>query len=198
LDSERGENGRSITYFETKEFPEEKAAENEALKAEGQRLVYVAATRARNALILYNRTRVLKGKESVDSKWSPITESGHPDLLWYVEQHFGEENARNEETITEVAASSIYIQAEGGSALNKRKTEAASFQTETPSNLHLVSKIDDAGNESVSAHDLKDEEFSGKKRFPALLGTMMHKLMEMLVSARNGIDAKSSVTEIIR
>ena len=198
LDSERGENGRSITYFETKEFPEEKAAENEALKAEGQRLVYVAATRARNALILCNRTRVLKGKESVDSKWSPLTESGHPDLLWYVEQHSGEENVRNEETITEVAASTLYMQAKEGSALNNRKAETASFHTETPSNLHLVSKIDDSGSETVSAHDLKDEEFSGKKRFPALLGTMTHKLMEMLVSARNRIDAESAVTEIIR
>lgn len=198
LKSERSEKRTSTIYFETKEFPEEKAAENEALEAEGQRLVYVAATRARNALILCNRTRVLKGKESVDSKWSPLTESGHPDLLWYVEQHSGEENARNDETIAEVAASTLYMQAEEGSALNNRKAETASFHTETPSNLHLVSKIDDSGSETVSAHDLKDEEFSGKKRFPALLGTMTHKLMEMLVSARNRIDAESAVTEIIR
>ena len=33
---------------------------------------------------------------------------------------------------------------------------------------------------------------------PALLGTMTHKLMEMLVTTKNKVDAKSAVSEIIR
>ncbi len=68
LESERNESGISWKYFETDSFSYEKAAEDASLKAEGLRLVYVAATRARNALIICNSVYMKNGKEVTDSK----------------------------------------------------------------------------------------------------------------------------------
>ena len=196
---ERNGNGKSQTYFETKDFPDEKAAENEALKAEGQRLVYVAATRARNALILCNRTKVYKGKESIDSKWKPITEDGTPDIFWFLKENSVQERKAKTEALPAVDAALLYEQAEAGSALKDRTAQKATFRTETPSGLHLVSRIDDAetvetepeqGNASGEKHEYK--------RFPALLGTMTHKLMEMMVSSGNRMNYESAISEIIR
>ena len=63
------------------DYPDEKAKEEEALRAEGRRLVYVAATRARNVLILCNSIRSFRGNEAPSSKWSPIMEPGLPDIF---------------------------------------------------------------------------------------------------------------------
>ena len=202
LESERDENGRSKIWFSTPDYPDEKAAETEALRAEGQRLDYVAATRARNALILCSSVRVIKGKESINSKWSPIMEPGLPDIFEII----GDSTGRTAETRAEADAASLYEAAEQASAFNDRSAENATFKVENPSRLHVLSKLSEspeAGGEEEAAEQASGPEEekegpSGGRRFATLLGTMIHKLMEMLVTTRNTVDSKAAVEEIIR
>lgn len=202
LESERDENGRSKTYFSTAEFSDEMAEETEALKAENQRLIYVAATRARNALILCNRAQISRGKESISSKWGPIAEPGLPDIFEIIGDSTGFVAKAGEE----IDAASLYEEAKQDSVLNDRTAEEATFKVENPSRLHLLSKLSDSPEvggeeevpETVSETREQKEGSSGGRRFAALLGTMTHKLMEMLVTTRNTVDAKAAVGEIIR
>ena len=238
LESERDENGRSITYFQTADYPEEEAAEGEALAAEGQRLIYVAATRARNALILCDSIMISRGRETPNSKWGPIMEPGLPEIFDLIpdtpEQRGGAEIS--------VDAAELYRAARESAVLNDRSAESASYRTENPSRLHVISKLSEAADQPEPAEpwefadkqeltepleyvdqpepaepskltghpeqeDVPGEEsapgdgtetFSDVHRFPALLGTMTHKLMEMLVTAGNQLDVPAAVCEIIR
>ena len=202
LEGERDESGKSNKYFTTTDYPDEKAAEAEALNAENQRLIYVAATRARNALILCNRVQVSRGRESVNSKWSPITEDGLSDIFEII----GDSTGYAAEAGEEIDAAALYEEAERESVLNDRTAEEATFKVENPSRLHVLSKLSESpeaggeGEEPETASDsLKEEESpAGGRGFAALLGTMTHKLMEMLVTTRNIVDARAAVGEIIR
>lgn len=194
LESERGENGRSVTYFQTADYPDEKAEEGEALKAEGQRLVYVAATRARNALILCNSIKVSRGKETADSKWGPIMEPGLPDLFDTVE----DDTAKEKREAVSVDAEELYTVAEKENALADRTAETPSFKAENPSKIHVVSKLVDTPEQSETMAAESDAVTVEEHRFPALLGTMTHKLMEMMVTTGNKLDVTEAVGEIIR
>ena len=57
-----------------------------------------------------------------------------------------------------------------------------------------LSGMDAAASESVG----QPVTSASEKRFPALLGTMTHKLMEVMVSSRNQTDARPMVDEILR
>ena len=217
LGSERGENGRSQTYFRTDEFEDEKEEENEALKAEDKRLVYVAATRARNALILCDSTKVAFGREMRDSKWGPIMEEDLPDILEVVPAA----DSPRVESPRSAEASVLYEMAEAESVMKDRSAEAASFRSENPSR-QVMSKLADSGEltaDEMSAGGRPADEpsygtapvNSGAEReagadslltagpgYPALLGTMTHKLLEMMVISGNRLDIDSAVGEIIR
>ena len=202
LEGKRNENGIAPTYFSTTDYADEKVAEMEALKAEGQRLIYVAATRARNALILCSSIRVSRGKESVNSMWSPIMDPGLPDIFEVI----GDSSGTAAEIGAQVDAAELYTMAQSTSALNDRTAETETFRVENPSRLHVMSKLSESleadGEEGIPEASSKageeSQNSSGGRRFAALLGTMTHKLMEMLVTTRNTVDAKAAVEEIIR
>ena len=224
LESERDGSGIRKVYFQTDDYPDEKAKEEEALKAEGRRLIYVAATRARNVLILCNSIRSVRGNESPSSKWSPIMEPGLPDIFELLPDE--PEQRQKEEVFTEAAE--LYRAAGEAAALNDRSAERATYKLENPSRLHVLSKLSESpdqpeqeyvpeeylpeeylrgepGPEEGCASGTGAEGASGKgdgasdaHRFPALLGTMVHKLMEMLVSAGGRLDARAAAGEIIR
>ncbi len=201
LDSERDENGRSTSYFETGAFPDEEQAEKAASVAEGQRLIYVAATRARNALIVCNSYYLSRGSEVSDCKWKPIIEAGTPDIFESVPEASGKKPAK----VESVSADKLYETAQKDCALNARNAEDMTYSVESPSKLTLKSKLDDkdvADNDiEVAMADDKaaGEKMSEKERVPAaLLGTMAHKFMEMLISSRNQVDVSEAITEIIR
>ena len=201
LEGERNENGLAKVYFASSDYPDQKQEEVEALKAEGRRLIYVAATRARNALILCRSYRISRGKETANSMWEPLMESGLPDI--FVSVGVRAETERGAGIC--VDAESLYTRAESDSALNDRSAESATFKTGSPSHLAVGSKIIElpetaVGDESGKiSQDEKEKNLNTGKRVPsALLGTMVHRLMEMLVTTGNKVDAEEAVGEIIR
>ncbi|MCR5502745.1 MAG: UvrD-helicase domain-containing protein [Lachnospiraceae bacterium] len=187
------------TFFETGAYPEAKAAEEQAGNAEGERLVYVAATRARNVLIICDSIAPSFGKEVHRSGWRPIMEKDLPDFFEKEGSALPEAPAEAET----VDSAALYEEAEKTCILNDRSVETPTYALENPSRLHLSSKMSEEQETgpaavSESAPGEKAKAAGQARRFPALLGTMTHKLMEMLVSARNRTDVDSAVEEVIR
>ena len=222
LSDKSNENSWSASCFQTSDYADEKAAEEDALDEEDRRLVYVAATRARNVLILCNSSSIRWGKEVPDSRWSPIMESGLPDFFESVPEPVKEQ----EDTVSYADAEELYEKAEEKSSLNERTVEEASFHVENPSRLRVKSKLaEDPDQEEREAPEDPDQEEGGApekaesreanpasadsehdadipsgdgRRFAALLGTMTHKLMETLVTSWNQCDPGQAIEEIIR
>ena len=189
------------SYFETKAFSDEHDAENAAGTAEGQRLVYVAATRARNVMIVCDSIQAGGKSEIHKTAWKAVKEDGLPDFFEAV----GTSGAASASASESVDSSALYEDAASSCVLNDRSMEAGTYSAQNPSRLQLTSKVsDDKEADLVMTQEVEedtalDDPKSGRShRFPALLGTMTHKLMEMLVSTRNGVDADSAVGEIIR
>ena len=189
-------------HFETKEFADELEAEKAAGSAEGQRLVYVAATRARNVLIICDSITSSFGRESHKSVWKPIMEDGLRDFFEATDGSSVKTQAKAET----VDSAALYEDAEKNCVLNDRSMETGTYTVENPSRLHLASKMAEeqevnvvvAPDDAMADSDSKDEKGKDNHRFPALLGTMTHKLMEMLVSTKNKTDIAGAVEEIIR
>ncbi len=206
------------SYFETKKYADEKEAENAASTAENQRLIYVAATRARNALIICDSITASGKSEGHKSVWKPLMEESLPGIFEMTGDVI--EKAKK---IEEVDSAKLYEEAQNTCVLNDRGMEKATYSVENPSRLHLSSKMaegqetdsiaveegtlvldaGDAVSDEALAEMLGSEKtdvasMGGVHKFPALLGTMTHKLMEMLVSTRNKVDASGAVAEIIR
>ena len=187
------------SYFETKAFADEEEAEKAAGSAETDRLIYVAATRARNALIICDSISSSFGRESHKSIWKPIMEDGLPDFF---EANEGSTPKAREEAET-VDSAALYKEAEKTCVLNDRSMEHETYSVENPSRLRLASKLaeEQEVNPAIMPETVQEEKDTKNKdphRFPALLGTMTHKLMEMLVSTGNKVDADAAVTEILR
>lgn len=187
-------------YFETKNFADKVEEENEAGQAENNRLIYVAATRARNALIIYDRLVKTKNKESHKTIWKDLTEDGLPDFFDSVCDPVQKVRTRKETA----DAATLYKEAAEAFVLNERKDfENPTYKTENPSRLKLVSKLSDSDEKVIEMDDVgtgsgdKDEN-KVARTYPALAGTMVHKLMEMLVNSKNKADTTALVDEIIR
>lgn len=201
LESERDDDGKSTTYFETGAFPDEEQAEKAASVAEGQRLIYVAATRARNALIICDSYYLSRGSEVSDCKWKPIIEAGTPDIFETVSEAPKKKAAK----VQSVSADKLYEAAQNECVLNDRNADSFSYSVESPSKLVLKSKLADSDVADNDMAEVSEEEKtagekkSDKEGVPAvLLGSMAHKFMEMLVSSRNQMDVSEAITEIIR
>ena len=207
---EKLDNGGTWKYFETSSFADEKAAEDASLKAEGQRLVYVAATRARNALIICNSVYLRGGNEVQDCKWKDLLASVDGDIFSVLTEPTEKEKAE----VQVADAEKLYEEAQEGCALNDRGAEVGTYTIENPSRLELKSKLADkeeahavvitASNEAAEADsarrkDSKSADDAGSRGgMAALTGTMVHKLMEMMVSTRNKLDVSDAIMEIIR
>lgn len=203
LEGDRNENGSAPVYFETSDYADKKDEENAALKAEGQRLVYVAATRARNALILCDSVHFSgKGGEVHDSKWKPIMESDTPDFFDATKNITEKIRILGES----VESSLLYDKAKEECVLNDRTSENSTFELKNPSKTRVSSKladetfgvivaIDNDGNEIVETEDNKVAE---AHRLPILLGTMTHRLMEMIIATKGTYDTSKAIEEIIR
>ena len=194
---EMKQKGSFNVLFSTGEFSEQSEAEGKALDAERDRLLYVAATRAKNMLIIG------KTKEK-EAKWDKLVKSDLPDFFEVTEENL----SFQEKEKTPVSANALYDEAEKTCVLNDGSAKMPTFSVMNPSRQHSRSKLteesdvivleaaDDAAPEGMDeTPDVKP--VSAVHRNPALLGTMTHKLMEMLVSTRNYFEPINAVSEII-
>lgn len=194
-------NKESFAYFETSDYEDKAAEEKAALQAEGLRLVYVAATRARNALIVCDSYGTRGTSEVRDTKWEPIIEDSTPDFFAATGESLPSVHAVAEC----VNSADLYEKAKDECVLNDRAAETHTYETMNPSHARVSSKLTEDMPEAIVAEDesigaaseVEDKTISDVHRLPALLGTMAHRLMEVLVSTKNAVDADQTIAEII-
>lgn len=185
-----GEPGAINTiYLQSSEFTEESEAEKEVSDAEQKRLAYVAATRARNVLIIGDKAR---------SKWADLMDDSMKNAVTgLLTGDTTEEKDQCDDNKSEMI-NDLYQSAEEGNVLNKKRVaEEESFELCNPSKSIIPSKMESETKldetEGQSIPDLNENP----RVNAALMGTMVHRLMEMLVSSRNRIDGNGLISQIL-
>ncbi len=196
---------KSYSYFKTNKYDDEKAKESAAINAEKLRQVYVAATRARNVLIISDTQYATKTKMVHSSAWTPVRSSSARDIFKFL---VAKDSNKEEEKEPEIFdAASLYNTAKNESVLNSRSAEEKTFVIQNPSHAKITSKMDDeeivvlssvADNNSADKSSETKKSFNVVHKFPDLLGTMTHRLMEIIVSTRNTSNIDQTIDEIIR
>lgn len=189
-------------YITTKQFGDKSEEEKEAIKAEQTRLSYVGATRARNALIMCNSHSWVNyksgGKYKDDSAWKELMEGDVKNFFSEVTLTASTSKVRPTEN-----ANDLYEKAQKQCVLQDRSAEENTFSIMLPSKV-AHSKMEEDKVENVTTESVEPEiavrEFgsvSDVHRFPTVLGTATHKLMEILVSTRDKVNLDNVVDEIL-
>ena len=155
----------------TKKFPEQMLLEEESAQAESIRLIYVAATRAKSALIV-----------SESGFWNDISKLSDGDIF----SRYPPVTGKIKAVPKIISAEILYQNAE--CVLDNSSSYTQSYKISLPSKLKLKSVI--AEND-----DYKTAE---TQKNPALAGTLIHKLMECVVSSENTCDSDKLADEIIQ
>lgn len=184
----------------TNMYVDKRAAEEQGLKDETDRLIYVAATRARNALIICESVMVTRDKEIVKTRWKPLLGADTEDFFETIIP------AANQDVVVheKVTANSLYETAKGNNVLENRLHENPSYNIKLPSHIKVKSKVEDiyesdANDDKAGADDFNSIKALQKNRkYAALLGTMTHRLMEILVTTKNSVNADEMVADIFK
>ncbi|TDP60550.1 3'-5' exonuclease [Aminicella lysinilytica] len=165
-----------INTLKSNSFPSEKIKEESALHRENDRLIYVAATRAANALIIADCIKS-DGTPYEGSMWSPLLRSTERDIYDLVKK-------QQIEAVEEIIVDSddLYKKATKECVLFNNAPFAPSYTIDRPSDTPLMSKA------SPENRNLRHD--------PALTGTIVHRLMEVLVSSANTVDVELLIKEI--
>lgn len=175
----------NITYAETEQFPDDWINESQCMTAEKERLLYVAATRAENILIIGDSIKS-NGEPCDRNPWQPflpLAEGSVHDLI-----------AANPIEIavpeTGLNGYELYAQAEEKSLLNDASVCETSYAIVRPSQMKL---------KPVTAEETEDApEREPLDRNAALTGTLVHRLMECIVSGGVPDVADMLISAILR
>lgn len=182
---EKNENTKiSFPIVETNQFKEEAEKEKVSLKSEGDRLVYVAATRARNVLIVAKpMQRGRSGKpQNGSNRWKVLKEKAGQDIFEYI----GETRIIEKKAHDQVKAEELY----SDSLLTSKETKL-SYEIKSPSTLKAFSKYDDLSEIQEGIDESSGETYS------TLIGTMVHRMMEMIIMSKDKMNKVEIIQNII-
>lgn len=179
----------AITY----DYPIEKDLEKAALEQEIIRLLYVASTRACNALII--------------SKLDDKSDSTNIDF-WELLNSYADENIfdrlspciQTPHSKEILDAEALYQEAEDTSVLKDKASECKTYTIKRPSTIK-IKRVTDSKDDPQEHRDVELSEEIPKsfvKRNAALIGTMVHRLMECLVMSNNKVELEPLITEIVK
>ena len=204
--SEKGEDfyvfsaeGGKYISISTHKYDSIKDSEAESIEAEYKRLIYVAATRAENILIVTYK-RLAKGGISEANYWYDLLDT-ETDADF---KTFGKPvNALSPKK--EVSSGELMDSAECAD-LSDGSVCGTTYSIERPSDIKGEKKAAKNSDEDIADDVSEDtdipEESAAKTsllpHIPAnVLGTMAHRLMEIIVTSRGAAQRDASVTEII-
>ena len=173
--SEKGDNFRDVVYAETKQFDSMLPRWKNSAQAEKERLEYVAATRAESVLVV--------GSGKIDSDES----SPWAELYGRIDDKCNNGNLKVEDLEPqELTPENITL---GDFSINKDSHET-SHKYISPSQMRVRKKND-------NIDEIDDSMFEKEEKEDAtLLGTLVHRLMELLVSSKNTYSVESLITKI--
>ncbi|MBR2576241.1 MAG: UvrD-helicase domain-containing protein [Firmicutes bacterium] len=171
--------------IKTSGFKEECEAETESLAAEGDRLLYVAATRARSILVI-SEGLTEGGNVSNANPWNPLLKGVHHTLP---------DRAEPLNTEAEIVTAGDLAGEEDRIEIDGSSCKEASYHLLRPSKLELKSRI----SSEDDFEDREDEEIRTRDlmRNAARTGTLVHRLMEVLVKSRDTILPEAAVEGVL-
>ncbi len=169
-------------------FADQKALEEQILGEEYVRLLYVAATRAGSALI--TGLCVKKDGDPANANyWRPLIDNR--DTLFTAGNAV---SAASAERVT-LDSKELYERAEESSVFKDTASFKKTYEIRRPSTIALkgVTSAEDDYDDRA-----EEKRVTEKKKNPALIGTMMHRIMEVLVSSKGRADLNALVKETVR
>ena len=184
--SEMSDSGVPYSIIETTQFEQQSNDEKESLAKENDRLIYVAATRARNVLII-NEGKQASGKggfRASPNKWKPLKEqlSGGSKII----EAAGENPYYRKAEHSKADPVALYDKTDL-TEISKETTYAKA----SPSTLKTVSKISEDSFEAEGNEEVNDETYS------TLIGTMVHRLMEMIIMSKDKLPKQDLVNNVM-
>lgn len=173
-----------FALVETSQFSEQKNAEVISQKAEHDRLTYVAATRARNVLIMAQPKQITKtGKimNGTSNKWAKLKDKASGDIFDVVKEKDINTTSDNEK----IDSSKLY----SNKIFDSSTTE--NYLLLSPSTLKSFNKIKEDPLELEGNKEITDETYS------TLIGTMVHRLMEMIIMSKDKLSKQDIVENIL-
>ena len=143
VSSEMNENFIQTTYFKTNLFVQADEDEKRALQAEDDRLIYVAATRARNVLIVNNSRYYTKKGPVYNSRWNPILQTETKDFFTCGEFEIRKALPQTGQGPEYADATVLYETAKEESVLSNRDAETSTYRIVNPSKTRLSFRMDD-------------------------------------------------------
>lgn len=177
--------------IETKQYEEKEKEEEESSKCERLRLEYVAATRARNVLIIGEATKK-DGSQASKSIWK--------DLLT---QESGNRIDDINNKLESIKAKEKHVEAISPDSIKEEKNileENRNSLTKESYELFNPSKVIDNDYieyEDVSERIQKQYNESNGDTFATIAGTMVHRLMEIIVISKDAYPKKQLVDTVI-
>ncbi len=164
--------------IETSAYKDYADKEVDSLKKEVDRLIYVAATRARNVLIV-NETMQKRGDKfsSVGKRnqWYYLLEKVKDDIFKVVK----EDNSFTSNIGKIVDASELY------DIESLKQNDISTYQYKKPSEIKDIPKTDDSPIDEETNND------------STLLGTMVHRLLEMIIMSKDKLDKDDIIYNIL-
>lgn len=181
-------------------YPQYKQLESDILNAEKDRLLYVAATRAKSVFIATNFKKnsgdgICSNNQAVNlidhiSRAVPIGDNILDDGTIIVENK--RNNSAKKIIKNAEEANDLYEQAYDTNVLNNKKI-LNSYKIVKPSDID----DNDQNLRSGASVDMQDNNFNNENLNPALRGTIVHRLMELIVNARDFDGSHNKWTEAV-
>ncbi len=163
----------------TSRYEDKKNAETAAVGEEYLRLLYVAATRAKSLLLV--PTLMKKDRPDDTDYWYPLAERCDGDLEEFIEKK--DSFAPSAPSVDVAKAAAL---AEEENPFRNRAPEQASYAIARPSQLVIRAKS--AAEDEYDDRTDEEAKSVAARRNAALLGTMVHRLMEELVASGGKAD----------
>ena len=175
------------SFFNTLKYSEQKETEKMAENAEFKRLLYVAATRAKAVLIAPDR-RDENGEKTKDNPWGYIADNAQGSIFDDLPAEYKNDRIERET----VFADDLYA---SENAFEKSDADAATYTIIRPSQIKVKTRIQSEDDyEDGTGDEVRKKEI---RTDAALVGTMVHKLMECIVSAKIKPDKDMLIKNII-
>ncbi len=172
----------------TTKYADEMAAEQRTLDAEQQRLLYVAVTRAEVALIAGIST-LKNGSLNENNPWGVLDGYISDDI-----NKISKPYIRQSKEDKTVDAEKLYDQGEKDTVIRNDAPLEKSYEIKRPSTI----KVKGASEPDADIEEAAESRKRSSIKDPALAGTMVHRVMEVLVSSQNRTDKDELVEETLK
>ena len=198
VEDKQGGSDKYNSLIETTEYDTEKEKEVEALAAEKARLLYVAATRAKNVLIIASKVKK-DGLETDTNPWKSLVEYADTDFITAYRSALLAAAEANDEDNTDDDKTDEKLDAESCRGLYSAADKKCSIgsRDETYKILRPSTKKPEGDPDEDPDAAKQKKPKKSEKGNAAVMGTMVHRYMELLITSGGEISDEAAILSII-